>query len=635
MTTESSEPSEFYCYLNPVYTSLPGAYLQYTATQDTILTATTCGGIVGTDTTIYVFTDCSKGIAGTCIGFNDDYCDDLSQVSWDAVAGTTYYIMVAGFKGTTGSFTFYLRDTGSPEILNDVCTEAEAITALPFSFTGNNEDSVTIRTGCMDTNYAGLWFSVVGTGIEIKASTCENPMVDTVIEIYSDCDGTCVAWNDDSCSTQSDVLWTAKEGVTYYIFVATFNLIRGEFTLTVDYYNSPSFHDCQDAQKIEALPFKTTASTANTPTSYSTCTSTNQNALWYIVAGTGDRFTAWTCTDDNYAYDTILDVYSDCDENAIAQGCIGYSDDFCGLNSKVEWETYAGKFYYISVAGFRSGVTGVTFSLTVEIVKDSDNSLCWSAAPVTALPTSFSQSTADAELTIGGCTTQPTSRPGRWFEVTLPDGASNAFASVCNAETTTPFSIEVYSSCTMSGCLTQSDSTACDGKGTVEWPAIASRSYWVFVTAGVDVTGDFKIDFYEEESNPNSECVNAIPLEVPSTVTGDTTSSSYSYSPCYANQVRGIWYSVVGNGRKMTISTCSESTNFDTVISVVQSCSNVTGNCIGYCDDYCGPQSEMSWVSEIGRTDYILVNGFGTASGQFLLNIFDDSGFWIPKKIHP
>ena len=93
------------------------------------------------------------------------------------------------------------------------------------------------------------------------------------------------------------------------------------------------------------------------------------------------------------------------------------------------------------------------------------------------------------------------------------------------------------------------------------------------------------------------------------------------------------WYQVVGEeGKLFTASTCSEATDFDTVVSVFTSCEvNTFGtyqSCIAINDDDCGLQSSVTWPTTEGKTYFIMVQGVGayghvseTNQGTFELSL--------------
>jgi hypothetical protein len=80
----------------------------------TLLQASLCEFATEFDTRISIYSgDCSNG--GTardnlfCVGGNDDFCGFQSLVTWQTVAGTTYYILVHGYLLTAGSFELTLE----------------------------------------------------------------------------------------------------------------------------------------------------------------------------------------------------------------------------------------------------------------------------------------------------------------------------------------------------------------------------------------------------------------------------------------------------------------------------------------------------------------------------------------------
>jgi hypothetical protein len=120
---------------------------------------------------------------------------------------------------------------------------------------------------------------------------------------------------------------------------------------------------------------------------------------------------------------------------------------------------------------------------------------------------------------------------------------------------------------------------------------------------------------------PNDLCAGAILVGMPSSTSGATNTGATPDPgiPCGTSGSNGLWYRVVGNGNVFTASTCT-GTSYDSWITVFGgTCSGLT--CIGSNDDFCGLQSQVTWPTVSGVTYYILVNGFSTASGPFVLTL--------------
>ncbi|MCZ6794501.1 MAG: hypothetical protein O7J95_12905, partial [Planctomycetota bacterium] len=87
--------------------SSPDAWFSYTATQDCLILASTCGVGTGFDSVLSVHSGC-PGDPASQITCNDDSCGLQSTVIFSATAGETYRIRVSGFSGSAGDFVLDL-----------------------------------------------------------------------------------------------------------------------------------------------------------------------------------------------------------------------------------------------------------------------------------------------------------------------------------------------------------------------------------------------------------------------------------------------------------------------------------------------------------------------------------------------
>ena len=116
-------------------------------------------------------------------------------------------------------------------------------------------------------------------------------------------------------------------------------------------------------------------------------------------------------------------------------------------------------------------------------------------------------------------------------------------------------------------------------------------------------------------------CTGAIPVVCGSVVNGNTTLFNVDVAPfCVTGDgtAGGVWYSIIGTGGNITASLCGSA--YDTKIRVF------TGNCGALVcqtgnDDFCGLQSEVTWTSTLATTYYILVHGFGSGAGAYVLTM--------------
>jgi hypothetical protein len=162
-------------------------------------------------------------------------------------------------------------------------------------------------------------------------------------------------------------------------------------------------------------------------------------------------------------------------------------------------------------------------------------------------------------------------------------------------------------------------------------------------SASIDITSDavnsplLTVNLSGSGVVENDFCYSAFPVPIgcdPVTVSGSTTNATFDPDAGFCGTsvtAPGVWYTVEGTGSEMTASTCNQA-DFDTKISVYTgSCESLV--CIGGRDDAAGCSgftTEYSWPSQIGETYYILVHGFGSATGDFDLTISSDG---LPPEI--
>src|SRR5690606_14951286 len=86
-----------------------------------------------------------------------------------------------------------------------------------------------------------------------------------------------------------------------------------------------------------------------------------------------------------------------------------------------------------------------------------------------------------------------------------------------------------------------------------------------------------------------------------------------------------VFYKFTGTGtaQEVTVSLCGST--YDTYLRVFTDCTLSTQ--IAFNDDFCGTQSELSFMSDGTSTYYIMVEGFSSNTGNFVMNIScDDNG---------
>jgi len=199
-----------------------------------------------------------KVASGGCSGTGWTCIDDISNanignasVNIALTSGVAYYILLDPESTTGGSVSFSITCPVPvvPPANND-CSSAISISSLPYSsgvVSNNNatDDVPTSTSGC-STQGSNVWYTVVGNGNNLTATTCNSSTnFDTEVRVYT---GSCsslnsmveVTCNDDysscvSSGLQSSVTWCSQVGMTYYISVGYFasGVGYGNYVLSV------------------------------------------------------------------------------------------------------------------------------------------------------------------------------------------------------------------------------------------------------------------------------------------------------------------------------------------------------------------------------------------------------------------
>jgi hypothetical protein len=201
--------------------------------------------------------------SGTCGALTELACSDdegvglLSEVCVEGLTiGQTYYIQAASFSiFDTGEITVTVECPCPGGFPNDECETAIALGPLPASVTFDNTgatDDIVDPCGVFSGPFYNVWYTVVGTGNTLTATTCNagNMVTDTKISVFClDCaTPVCVGGNDDqqpfgSCgfnAFDSTVSWCSQAGATYFITVGTFSPFVTPGTIQLDVFDTGS-----------------------------------------------------------------------------------------------------------------------------------------------------------------------------------------------------------------------------------------------------------------------------------------------------------------------------------------------------------------------------------------------------------
>lgn len=240
--------------------------------------------------------------------------------------------------------------------------------------------------------------------------------------------------------------------------------------------------------------------------------------------------------------------------------------------------------------------------------------------------------------------------------LTVTDGSGNT--ATCIAVVTVVDNLAPSVSCP--GNQTEVASANCDfilpnytGLASGTDNCSGSITYTQSPVAGTTITADQLVTITGTDANGNTqtcsfnvllnfsacqgaECTNAITLapldpcgdqttETGSTV-GGTTSTQTSFCGTSSGSGGANWYTFTGDGGTWTASTLNSGTNYDSKLWVYEGlCSAL--NCVTGNDDFGGTaQSQVSFVTTVGATYYIVVGGYQANEGNYVLTVSNVEG---------
>ena len=532
----------------------------WTADCDGTAIVDTCGSSFDTRLGAYENVACPPGNANL-LDCNDDSCDLQSSISFAVTSGTTYLIRVGSFSATPGA-----GGDGTLSVLCDGSVTPVGCTAATF---------------CQDPDLLGGIGSNLPGGLGFFTHA-EN------LSASADGDITEVCW------------WgiaTEPECMTVTDFVIT-------------YYNNDAGGSCPGS--IKAGPFNVTSNTGTTGNLFLGVFPETVHTASHAPVAVAAGECYWI---EILNADPTCRFFWESSSGGDGRGCNTLHGDLPEVQE-------------LDVAV----CTNVDFGTCEVTVPPND--LCENATPLSGEGTfAFDNLGASSDgpthaacdfFDDGGDTDHDV-----WYCWTA-DTTGDVLFETCG-QTTVDTRINVYAGC---GPATDANLIACNGDGcgfqsSLVLSAVSGESYKLRLgTFPGALGGPGAFTVTSMFPPPNDLCEAATPVSVPATLSGSTAMATLDEDApdCGVSiTAPGVWYRVDGTGTTITASTC-QNTNFDTKLSVY--CGGCFPQddlvCAGVNDDACSFQSEVSWCSQLGVEYLVLVHGFGSATGDFELNLTAD-----------
>ena len=198
------------------------------------------------DTLLAVYTGGSVG-ALSLVASDDDTIGRQSEVSFTAQQGVAYHIAVDGYGGATGSILLNWQqgtsvdpgtedpvtvDSGSDSFFSRSAISGASGQGSGSNSGGSKESGEPIHAG--NTGGASMWWSWTAPATGMVTFDTEGSDFDTLLAVYTGGSVgalSLVASDDDTIGRQSEVSFTAQQGVAYHIAVDGYGGATGSILL--------------------------------------------------------------------------------------------------------------------------------------------------------------------------------------------------------------------------------------------------------------------------------------------------------------------------------------------------------------------------------------------------------------------
>lgn len=329
---------------------------------------------------------------------------------------------------------------------------------------------------------------------------------------------------------------------------------------------------------------------------------------WYSFYGTGATMTASVCqSTGDFPVQLSVFVGDPCFSALCLDANVVATNETC---LSISWSSDLSRLYYVKVQAV--GDVSKDSSLVADLRVTSTIADICSGARGPVVPTSFGGAAAvvGALSDLTDSTESPPdcglniSSPGAWYQVVGTGGEMVVNTCVPVSDDVTHVSL-YRGSCSELECVeVPFDLQECSD---VYWFSDAGEMYYIFVQSNGTETATFGL----EVSAYNEVCDESNPIPSDGTLIWAETSDSYfnSFSGvCGENlQAPSAWYTVLGTGGNLTVSTCNSDFDVETRLTIFEGSCESLECTASVKDDSCWPSTSVTFSSVSGVQYYILV----------------------------
>ncbi|XYH99070.1 MXAN_6577-like cysteine-rich protein [Sorangium sp. So ce1128] len=535
---------------------------------------------------------------------NDDRGGPEASASLRLDEGQAVFVVVSGYNGAQGDFVLSIDPLAPP-----TCPSGTIEPTLPRTITGDTRllgDAIAPSCGSIDTPDSSYTFTAPRAGRYIFDTYGSS--YDTILELRSGtCSGSVISCSDNAAEgEQSRVVANLTAGQTVVAIVDGVDGAAGPFTLNVTEYIPPP---CPEFTLGSTFPQTVTGSTA---------VMDRVSAISAPCAGGGGPEATYEFTAPAYAlytfdtvgstFDTVLHVH----DGTCSGPSLACNDDTSGVQSQVKLLLDEGQTVIIVVDGYSSSASGAyTLNVRQTLVPPCPAIDLGSTVPQTV--------TGTTEGAVDIMTPSCGSAGGNeaTYSFTAAVAGTYVFDTFGSSFNTTLSARDGQCAGAALGCNTDAAGTT-QSRLTLE---LGEGQTIILVIDGSSASASGEFTLNAQQFNGGGTCSTAIDLGsvFPQVVTGTTAEQPESVTPtCGSSNAPDMLYSFTAAENGTYIFNTFGS-SFDTVLQLFDgSCSRPLR-----CNDDSGGgrQSHLTVDMVAGQTVLIAVDGRGTSSGDYVLQV--------------